>query len=411
MALEDAPTVGERFETAVDLDRLLRPKQKRCGTTLSGFLLALEDLPLDVFGELRTGLQRAVLRANADPARVGRWNAFGLDGTKQNLPRTDANELGFGAATKDPALPQGLTVAAVALGQRVLWDWESGGIHASERDLALQIMRRLPAGSLGVEDAGFVGHEHISDVLASGRHVLMRVGGNIRLWADKIGSVQQRGGEVWLWPNRRRAEAPLRLRLIKIVTRKKKTVKRKKRKGPGRRQAFKIVQRTLWLVTDVLDETALTQAEAEELYGRRWGGNEIRFRDWKCTLQAATLLSHTPRQAQRERELSLCAAMLLHVLVTRARQSKRKPFRAVSAARAVRAWRRAVRQSGQGKSTRWFGGALSEAVVDNYPRRRPKVKRRWPKRKDHTEAGKPQFRKLTARIKAMGLKRLEEKWA
>ena len=119
MALEDAPTVGERFETAVDLDRLLRPKQKRCGTTLSGFLLALEDLPLDVFGELRTGLQRAVLRANADPARVGRWNAFGLDGTKQNLPRTDANELGFGAATKDPALPQGLTVAAVAL--TALW--------------------------------------------------------------------------------------------------------------------------------------------------------------------------------------------------------------------------------------------------------------------------------------------------
>ena len=168
---------------------------------------------------------------------------------------------------------------------------------------------------------------------------------------------------------------------------------------------------TLWLLTDVLDEKALTQEEAATIYGRRWGGNEIRFRDWKCTLNAATLLSHTPEQAERERVLSLCAAMLLHVLVTRARKSRRKPFRIVSAANAVKTWRRAARKSGQGKSTGWFGTAMSEAVVDDYKRKRPKVKRRWPKRKDHNMAGQPKFRKLTQSIKAMGLERLEEKYA
>ena len=411
MALDCARTVGERFESAKELDRAVRPKQRRCGATLAGFLLALACLPLRVFGGVRIVLQNALVRVDVHPARMGRWNAYGLDGTKQNLPRTDANEKGFGAATKEPALPQGLTVAAVALGERVLWDWECGGAYASERDLALKIIRRLPVGSLAVEDAGFVGYEHIREVLASGRHLLMRVGANVRLWTQTIGHAQEQGGEVWLWPDERRDETPLRLRLLKIVTRKKKKLKTKKRFGQGWRRSYKIVQSTLWLLTDVLDEKALTQDEAEELYGRRWGGNEIRFRDWKCTLNAATLLSHTPEQAQRERELSLCAAMLLHVLVTRARKGRRKPFRIVSAANAARIWRKAVRRSGQGKSTRGFGAAMSAAVVDDYERQRPKVKRRWPKRKDHNMAGQPKFRKLTNRIKAMGLNRLEEKCA
>jgi Transposase DDE domain len=411
MALDCARTVGERFGTATELDWAVRPKQRRCGTTLAGFLLALACLPVKVFGGVRTVLQNALLKADVHPARVDRWNAYGLDGTKQNLPRTDANELGFGAASQEPALPQGVTVAAVALGECVLWDWEGGGAYASERDLALTIIRRLPAGSLVVEDAGFVGYEHIRETLASGKHLLVRVGANVSLWAQTIGHAQQHGGEVWLWPNKRQDEAPLKLRLIKIVTRKKKKLKSKKRKGQGRRRSYKIVRTPLWLLTDVLDENKLTQAEAEEIYGRRWGGNEIRFRDWKCTLNAATLLSRTPEQAQRERELSLCAAMLLHVMVTRARKARRKPFRRVSAANAARAWRKAVRQSGQGKSTRWFGAAMSEAVVDDYERQRPKVKRRWPKRKEHTMAGQPKFRKLTRRIKAMGLKRLEEKRA
>lgn len=99
----------------------------------------------------------------------------------------------------------------------------------------------------------------------------------------------------------------------------------------------------------------------------------------ESTLNAATLLSHTPGQAQRERELSLCATMLLPVLVTWARKSRRKPFR------------------------------IANAMVDNYERKRPKVKRRWPKRKDHNMAGQPKFRKLTNSIKAMELRRLEEK--
>jgi hypothetical protein len=277
--------------------------------------------------------------------------------------------------------------------------------------VALEIIRRLPAGSLAVQDAGFVGYEHIRGALESGHHVLIRVGANVRLWAEQVGQAQQQGSQVWLWPDDRRDVAPLELRLIKIVTLKKKKFKGKKRKGQRRRRAYKIVRRNLWLLTDVRDEKALTQDEAEALYGRRWGGNEIRFRDWKCTLKAATLLSRTPKQARRERELSLCAAMLLQVLAMRARKARRQPFRIVSMAKAARAWRRAVRKAGQGKSTRGFGAAMSEAVVDGYTRKRPKVKRRWPKRKDHHMAGQPKFRKLTREIKAMGLKRLEEKCA
>ena len=409
--LDSAATVGERFENALELDRIVRPKQRRCGSTLAGYLTALAALPMRVFGGVRAIFQHALRRANIDSAQVGRWNAYGLDGTKQNLPRTDANEKGFGAVTKEPALPQGLTVAAVALGHRQIWDWECGDSKASERELALKIIRRLPPESLAVQDAGFVGYEHVRGVIKAGRHVLLRVGANVRLWTEKVGNAEAHGSEVWLWPDDRRSEAPLRLRLIKITTWKKKKYKSKKRKGQRRRRGHKLVRTTLWLLTDVLDEKKLTQEEAAEIYGRRWGGNEIRFRDWKCTLKAATLLSHTPKQARRERELSLCAAMLLQVLAARARKGRREPFRKMSMANAARIWRKAVRRGGAKKSTRWFGKAMSAAVVDNYERKRPKVKRRWPQRKEHNMAGTPKFRKLIKEVKALGLKRLEEKCA
>lgn len=411
MALDSAPTAGERFESARELDGALRPKQRRCGTTLAGFLSALAQLHLAVLGGVRELIQKAHLKAGTDPARIGRWQVYALDGTKQNLPRTDANEKEFGVATREPALPQSLTVAAIALGQRILWDWACGGAHASERELARTVILRLPDGALCVVDAGFVGYEWVQSVLASGRHLLMRVGANVRLWTQEIGNAAEHGGEVWLWPDNRRKEAPLPLRLIKIVTWTKKKLKRKKRGAGAGRRLFKKVETVLWLLTDVLDETQLTKKEAKEIYERRWGGSEVGFRDWKDTLDAATLSSRTPEQAKRERELSLCAAMLLQALAARARKGRRKPFRVVSVATAARIWRRAVRTICQGKSTRWFGKEMSEAVVDDYVRKGPKVKRRWPKRKDHNMVGKPKFRKLTKAVKALGLKRLEEKCA
>jgi hypothetical protein len=407
MALDQSPTVGERFDVARDLDAVLRPQGRVCGRTVAGFAEALSQLPLGVGAAFRKIMQQHLTEMCAHPARVGRWEAFALDGSKQNLPRTDANAAFYGAATKEPAMPQGLTVAAVALGQGVLWDWASGSSLDSERALALQIIARLPAGALGVLDAGFAGYGFIKQALQGGVHLLLRVGANVKLLAEQLGHVQRQGGYVWLWPEQQRKEKPLHLRLIKVVELKRKRIKRK---GSRRRQ-WKKIQKAVWLLTDVLDEQALTDAEAADIFKRRWGGNEIRFRDWKCTLNCETLFSRTPQLAQIETEMSLCAAMLLQVMGALAQHTRKKALRPVSMAQMARAWRRGVRKVAQGKNTAWFGEQIGKAVADIYLRTQPKVKRRWPKRKDHRWPGQPKFRKLTQSIKTLGLARLAKRCA
>ena len=67
-----------------------------------------------------------------------------------------------------------------------------------------------------------------------------------------------------------------------------------------------------------------------------------------------------------------------------------------------------MRAEAAGKSTNWFRTTIREAVEDSYPRRRPKVRRRWPERKEHRWPKKPIFRRLPKWRKQLGLLRLEE---
>jgi hypothetical protein len=369
-------------------------------------LKALEALPWGVFEELRGVVREALSLA---VARVGRWLAFGLDGSKQNLPRTTANIARYKANTRGPATAQGLVVAAFALGRKVLWDWEWAAVEAGERKLALPLAARLPARSLVVTDAGFVGFEWLREVLRGGKHVLLRVGANCRLWAEEGCVTEWRDGEVLLWPEKQQEAPPLQLRLLKLER-----VVCRKRKG-GKRRKGRVPKQVVWLLTDVLREEDLSRQEAGEIFQRRWGGNEVGFRSWKRTLGAGKLLGRTPARAQREAELTLLGLQLLEVLVLRARarrqerrREKKERGRVLSVAGARRIWRWGRRSAVAGNSTRRFAAELSAAVVDDYRRRKPKVKSRWPERKEHKSPGNPKLRRLPKRLKLLWQQLLAE---
>ena len=399
MFLSRPGSFRDRFEEGREFCTALLPKRRRGGSTAEGFLKALAQFPVAGLGDARERMQEYVLERGIDPARMGRYLVFGLDGSKQNLPRTEANVDRFGGATKEPPLPQRLTVAAVAMGRRMLWDWESGAGTDSERSLALEISSRLPEGCLQVVDAGFVGYRWCRQAMEESRHVLMRVGSNIQLLAEKGWKAEEQGGWVWLWPKEPQAQAlpPLKLRLIKLEC----------KQGRKKRGKKKPQTKVMWLLTD-LPESGLSKDEARKIYHRRYAGNEITFRSWKCTLNSSTQLSRTPALAEREGQLSLLALMLLQAMTLEARKRHRKKAGVISVAQAQRQWRKAARDQTRQKSTGWFREALSAAVVDSYRRKAPKVKRIWPKRKGHRIPGTPNFLKLTQALKRLGIERLRE---
>ena len=402
MALSGAGTMQEGFECARECVTALYIKRKRCGKTLAGYTKAMSCFPLAFFARVRQQLQNNLAAQKIHAARIGQWHAFAIDGSRQNIPRTLKHELKYGLSTKGTAdgagAPQCQVVAAVAMGKNVMWEWECGSALTGEREMSLKIIARLPAFSLAVLDAGFLGYEWASAIQAMQRHFLVRVGANVRLWVEGLNqtmAAEWKDGEVWLWPDGKHKCAPLVLRLIRIETQAQASRKKSE----------------MWLVTNVLDESKLTRGEASALYQKRWRANECTFRDWKKTLAESKQDSRTPEMAQREQEFGLCAMQFLQVMTLTARKQSRKTRRrerSVSVAKAQRIWRKAARAMAAGKSTRWFKAEILVCVCDDYIRKSKKVRRTWPERKAHESPKAPILRRLAKRLKVKGAIKLEE---
>jgi hypothetical protein len=402
MALAGAGTMQEGFECARECVTALYFKRKRCGKTLAGYTKAMSRFPLAFFARVRREMQKNLKAHHINAARIGRWNAFAIDGSKQNIPRTRKHELKYGLVTKGTAkgagAPQCQVVAAVAMGKNVMWDWECDSALVGEREMALKIIARLPAFALSVLDAGFLGYDWAKAIQAMNQYFLVRVGANVRLWVEglnKTMAAEWKDGEVWLWPDGKHKHAPLVLRLIRIETKAKASRKKSE----------------MWLVTNVLEKSKLTREEAAVLYQKRWRANECTFRDWKMTLDETKLDSRTPEMTQREQELGLCAMQLLQVATWIARKQSRKEARCnrnVSVAKAQRIWRKAARDLAARRSTKGFKAKLVACAGDDYIRKSKKVRRAWPERKAHESPKAPILRRLAKRLKAKGTIKLDE---
>jgi len=148
------------------------------------------------------------------------------------------------------------------VGTSLIWDWRSGPGDSSEREHLLSMIDGLPANSLVTADAGFVGYEYWKALIDSGRYFVIRVGANVRLLKD-LGYVRRRKNIVYLWPDAaaRTKQEPLVLRLTQ----------------------FQTTKQMVYVVSDILDEKQLSDAQMVEIYKRRWG---VEVSQAECTSSA-----------------------------------------------------------------------------------------------------------------------------
>ena len=369
MSWDDAATLGKRFGRArSSVTEMFRPRRK-LGKTYQGFIARLLSLHERLLASVTLHLRRVLEQmAGSFWTREG-LPAFAVDGSRIECPRTRKNEAAFGHAGKKGCGPQMWLTTLWHMGTGLPWAWKQGRSDDSERYHLREMLSLLPEGALVVGDAGFVGYELLSDILAGGRSFLVRVGGNVRLLKE-LGWFKRYGQDtVFLWPRKFRRQEPMVLRLIELQRGDKK----------------------VYLLTNVLADT-LTHRQAAVLYTMRWG-IEVFYRSLKQTLEHRTMRSDAPRQAQAELAWSLVGLQLMGLMSVR----EMLAHGADPLGWSVAATRDLIRQAMQGRDHRRLGAQgwknrLAGCRKDGYVRTSSKKSRDWPDRKHDRPPGPPKIR-------------------
>lgn len=401
-AWSDEKTLTERFALArkvvIAMAILSQPPAK----SYQAFLKMLTTWTVALAIALVAAFRRRMRADLVGRFQVCGFPVFGVDGSRLELPRTASNEQHFSPASvrrqdepkrrrrprrrprprasrarraraKKVNSPQMWLTVMFHVGTGLPWDWRTGPSGSSERDHLRQMIDALPTGALVTADAGFAGYEYWKALLDSGRHLLIRVGANVRLLKG-LGYVREEDGLVYLWPDREAArdQPPLVLRLVVV-------------RG-GRHPVY--------LVTSVRNEARLSDEQVVAIYALRWGV-ELFYRHFKQTFQRRKLRSHAAENAELEAIWSLLGlwAMSLHAQVELAREGV--PARRISVAGVLRAYRRSLREykspPDPGESLREL---LLKAVIDPY-RRANKASRDYPRKKHSHAIGAPEIRHAT----------------
>ena len=312
-AWSDEGTLADRFWAVRRIVQHLFTPATESARTYQAFTKLLRRWTAELVGLLQGALRERMRKELAGSWQVSGFVTFAVDGSRAELPRTRSHEEAYscvrrtrrsrkgrrvqksgGRHAKKSNSPQLWLTTMWHVGTGLPWDWRIGPADSSERAHWLEMLPALPPGSVMAVDAGFVGYEYTRAVLDSQRHVLLRVGSNVRL-LKKLGFARERANTVYLWPDReaKRREPPLVLRLVVAHT--------------GRHPVF--------LVTSVLSTRDLTDQQVVELYARRWG-IELFYRHLKQTFQRRKLRSARAENVLFELEWSLAGlwAMALYAL-------------------------------------------------------------------------------------------------
>ena len=262
MVWDGALALKDRFHNARVAARIMFPKLRAPGKTYQGFIKALELMHERLFDALCLMLQSAVMEVAAPYWKCGRWAVFAVDGSRVECPMTADNERALGCAGKAKTTPQQFLTVLLHLGSGLPWAFRRAGARGSERDHLLEMLPQLPPESMLVADAGFTGYELLTALTHQGHPFLIRVGSNVRLLRKLGFDMEETASTVYLWPKEQREHKPLVLRLITLVD--------------GRNWR-------MHLLSSVREPQGLSDAEAMELYRRRWGV-ELYYRALKQTL-------------------------------------------------------------------------------------------------------------------------------
>jgi hypothetical protein len=399
-AWSDEKTLTERFAVARKIVIAMAILSQPPAKSYQAFLKMLKTWTLTLTAALAIAFQRRMQTELAERFTVHGFQVFGVDGSRLELPRTASHEQRFSPAAarrnrkpktkyrrrarsktaratraraKKVNSPQMWLTTMFHVGTGLPWDWRLGPSDSSEREHFRQMIDALPAEALVTADAGFVGYEYWKALIESERHLLIRVGANVRL-LRKLGYVHEADGVVYLWPDREAArnQPPLVLRLV--VAR------------GGRHPVY--------LVTSVRDKTALSDEQVVAIYALRWGV-ELFYRHFKQTFERRKLRSHTADAAEWEATWSLLGlwAMALHAEVQLAREGV--SARRLSVAKILHAYRKSMREykscPDRGESLREL---VSKAVSDPY-KRANKSSRDYPRKKQGHVIGAPKIRNAT----------------
>jgi hypothetical protein len=389
-AWSDESTLGERFFAARRLaDHLYQP-QREFATSWQAFIKLLGRWSDPLIAAIQTAIRRRMQDALAASWTVHDFIVFGVDGSRIDLPRTKSHEAVNApakdkrgkktkrgrrkkprtkAADKKANAPQRWLTLLWHVGTGLPWAWRTGPTGSSEREHWMRMLGELPPAALIAADAGFVGYEYWRAVIDSGRHVLVRVGSNVRL-LRQLGWAKESSGIVSLWPDRaaRKRQPPLVLRLA----------------------VFQGGKHPIYVVTSVR-ASRLSDAQVGDLYRRRWG-IEVYFRCFKQTFQRRKLRSHCAENADVEVNWSLLGLGCM-TLYAQAEQAKRGISPGdLSVAAVLRAFRRLMRDYlHPAERRRSLASLLRAAVRDQYERKN-KSSRDYPRKKrPDPPAGSPEI--------------------
>jgi IS4 transposase len=408
----DYRNLGERFQNACKIITHRFRGQREPATSYQAFIKLLRKWTPDFVSCLTLAFRKKMVETLSTAWEIAGWLVFAVDGSRVGVPRTRRNEERYSPKSKlsragqkrrrirrrrrrskkarqqQASVPQIWLTVLWHVASGLPWAWQTGASDSSERAHLESMLATMPKGALLTADAGFVGYELWQTILAAGLHLVVRVGGNVRL-LRKLGYAREHDGTVYLWPDRvaSRKCAPLVLRLIVA--------------NNGRRPAY--------LVTD-LKRSELSDRQAIEIYGRRWG-IELFYRHCKQTFERAKLRSHNPDNALVELQWSLLGmwAMGLHSHVRLIEQGVTP--RKISFANVLRAYRESIRDY------RWHPERgerllkrLDRALIDDYVRR-DKTSRDYPRKKQTNAPGRPIITLATQqqRNKARQIKEQQQK--
>ena len=398
-AWSDELTLGERFQSVRKIIVYLQNEQQQLATSYQAFTKILRRWTMEL-----TRLLQPVLRERMQAKLAEHWCvsgrvAFGVDGSRVELPRTRSHEQAYSTIrhqrkrknrngkqlkakdAKKANSPQMWLTTLWHTGTGLPWDWRIGPADSSERAHMREMLDDLPPAALILADAGFVGYDGLQAIVQGGRDVLLRVGANVRL-LKKLGWARETSRTVYLWPDKasRSSQSPLILRLVVVE---------------GGKQP-------VYLVTSMLSVRELSDKQVVELYARRWG-IELFYRHLKQSFQRRKLLSREAANARLEITWSLLGlwAMSLFALVEAVGQGV-QPAK-LSFAKLLRAFRRTMRDYLHPTER---NGRLCErlrrAIIDSYQREN-KASRNYPQKKKERPPGPPKI--LNANRKQIELAR------
>jgi hypothetical protein len=365
MGWDPAPTLAQRFESALAVLDAALPRRRRTGRTYQGFVKALARHGDAALGTLVAHLRGLTQEAAGAAWKIGEFIPLGADGSRFDAPRTIGNEpLGF--AGKDKCGPQMMTLLLVHLGAMLPWAWKAGAARDAERPMLREMLGLLPRDTLLVADAGFTGFDLLSDLHGRGLHFLVRVGRGVRL-LQRLGYYRREGAHtVYLWPDQKHAQPPLTLRLVRLGA--------------------------VYLITNVLESRRLSKAMAGDLYRRRWG-LEVAFRSLKQTLERRRVRSGAAAHARAELDWAVAGLWVLTLLGVRAIAAAGHGPRRLSLAGVIAAVRAArVRPMTDAALRRRLG----RAVQDSCRRRSSKHAYRRARKKNPQPPGPPRLTIATA---------------